>query len=142
MVQLLTDAGGKGGVTRADIEKLLPHFYASVRRNERLGPIFHKYIGENDADWAPHFARIGDFWVNVMLQERAYQGNPMQVHLCIPEIRSEDFEIWLGLFDKAASEVLSQEKAAAFSLFAHRIGRSLAMGIAQARSDGPPSLRV
>lgn len=129
-------------MTRADIEKLLPHFYASVRQNDRLGPIFHRHIGGDDADWAPHLAKIGDFWANVMLKERAYQGNPMQVHLCIPEIRPEDFDVWLGLFDQAANDVLSAEKATAFSILAHRIGRSLAMGIAQAHSDGPPRLSI
>ena len=138
----MTETIGKSGVTRADIEKLLPHFYASVRRNDRLGPIFHRHIGEDDADWAPHLAKIGDFWANVMLKERAYQGNPMQVHLCIPEIRPEDFDIWLGLFDQAAKDVLAPEKAAVFSILAHRIGRSLAMGIEQARGDGPPRLTV
>lgn len=138
----MTEPIGKGGVTRADIEQLLPHFYASVRQNDRLGPIFHKHIGKDDADWAPHLAKIGDFWANVMLKERAYQGNPMQVHLCIPEIRPEDFGVWLGLFDQAAQDVLAPEKAATFSILAHRIGRSLAMGIAQARSNGPPSLMV
>lgn len=66
----------------------------------------------------------------------------MQVHLCIPEIRAEDFDIWLGLFDQAAQDVLGGDKAAAFSTFAHRIGRSLAMGVAQARSDGPPRLTI
>jgi len=136
----LIETAGKGGVTGADIEKLLPQFYASVRANDRLGPIFHKHVGTTDADWAPHLAKIGDFWANVMLKERAYQGNPMQAHLGIPEIRPEDFSVWLGLFDQAAKEVLSPEKAAAFSILAHRIGRSLAMGIAQARSDGPPAL--
>lgn len=72
MVQPLTEKVGKGGVTRADIETLLPHFYASVRQNDRLGPIFHEHIGEDDADWAPHLAKIGDFWANVMLKESAY----------------------------------------------------------------------
>lgn len=133
---------GKGGVTRADIEKLLPHFYASVRHNERLGPIFHKHVGLTDPEWAPHLAKIGNFWANVMLKERAYHGNPMQVHLCIPEIRPEDFDIWLGLFDQAAQDVLTPEKADAFSILAHRIGRSLAMGIAQARAEGPPHLTL
>ena len=136
----MTETVGKGGVTRADIEALLPHFYAAVRANERLGPIFHAHVGTSDAEWTPHLTKIGNFWANVMLRERAYHGNPMQAHLCIPEIRTEDFDIWLGLFDRAAQDVLPSEKAAAFSTLAHRIGRSLAMGIAQARSGGPPKL--
>ena len=136
----MTGTAGKGGVTRADIEALLPYFYASVRQNDRLGPIFHKHVGEDDADWAPHLERIGDFWANVMLKERAYQGNPMQIHLGLVDIQPTDFDIWLRLFDRAAHETLGKEKAVVFSLLAHRIGRSLAMGIAQARSAGPPGL--
>ena len=128
-------------MTRQDITALVAAFYAKVRLHPRLGPVFERHIGTADADWVPHLQKIEAFWANVMLGARDYRGNPMQVHLCIPEIRAEDFDIWLGLFDRAAAEVLPAEKAAAFSLLAHRIGRSLAMGVAQARGDGPPQLR-
>lgn len=40
----------------------------------------------------------------------------MQVHLCIPEIRAEDFDIWLGLFDQAAQDVLGGTKQRRFPL--------------------------
>lgn len=136
----MTDIAGKGGVTRVDIDRLLPRFYAAIRRDDRLGPIFHRHVGESDADWARHLTKIGDFWANVMLIDRSYQGNPMQVHLGLTDIQPTDFDIWLDLFDRAAHATLSEEKATVFSLLAHRIGRSLAMGIAQARSPGPPSL--
>ena len=130
----------KSGITRADIERLLPHFYASVRRHPRLGPIFASHIGTTDQDWAPHMKRIGDFWANVMLKERAYDGNPLKVHLEVGGITEGDFDVWLTLFDQAAGEALSKEKAAAFSVLAHRIGRSLRIGVMQARGEGPPRL--
>ena len=135
----MTEVAGKGGITRADIDRLLPRFYAAIRQDQRLGPIFHRHVGERDADWAQHLVKIGDFWANVMLKERAYQGNPMQVHLGIADIQPTDFDIWLSLFDQTAQDTLCEEKAAVFSTLAHRIGRSLAMGIAQSRSAGPPS---
>ncbi|MEX2518234.1 MAG: group III truncated hemoglobin [Paracoccaceae bacterium] len=133
---------GKAGITRADIRRLIGPFYARIRADARLGPIFDARIGGGDGDWAPHLAKIEDFWANVMLHERAYRGNPMQVHMAMPEIRGADFEIWLGIFEETAHDVLPAPKAATFSMLARRIGASLRMGLEQARSDGPPRLTV
>ncbi|MEM7271233.1 MAG: group III truncated hemoglobin [Pseudomonadota bacterium] len=138
----MTPEVDKTGVTRADIEALLPRFYDAVRRDPRLGPIFLAHVGETDEDWAPHLTKIADCWANVMLKERAYHGNPLVVHNQIEELKPTDFAIWLTLFDKAAAEVLSPRKAQAFSILAHRIGRSLKMGVAQARGEGPPQFAV
>lgn len=130
----------KTGITRDDIRQLLGPFYERVRADDRLGPIFEARIGETDSEWGPHLAKIEDFWANVMLHERAYRGNPMQVHLSMPEIRGADFEVWLDHFEATAHDVLPESKAAAFSLLARRIGASLRMGIDQARAGGIPSL--
>ncbi|WP_340107709.1 group III truncated hemoglobin [Pikeienuella sp. HZG-20] len=128
-------------MTRADIRRLIEPFYKRVRANPRLGPIFEGRIGVTDEEWAEHLATIEAFWSNVMLRERAYQGNPMAVHLSVPEIRGEDFEIWLDLFEETAKEVLPEAKAAAFTILSRRIGASLRMGVEQARGGAVPRLR-
>ena len=130
----------KQAVVRSDIQTVVASFYARVRRDARLGPIFETHVGADDADWVPHIGKIEDFWANVMLQERRYQGNPMLVHRAIPELRPEDFTRWLSIFDQTVWEVLPPAKAALFSTLAHRIGRSLAMGLQRAGDPGPPSL--
>lgn len=131
----------KAGITREDIRRLIVPFYRRVRADERLGPIFEGKIGVTDEEWAAHLDKIESFWANVMLHERSYQGNPMQVHLSVPEIRGEDFAIWLDLFEDTARKVLPEPKADAFAFLSRRIGASLRMGIEQARS-GAPRLRA
>jgi hypothetical protein len=65
----------------AEIEAALPalldRFYARVRADAELGPVF------NDAveDWSRHLATLADFWSSVMLTSGRYKGNPMQAHL-------------------------------------------------------------
>lgn len=132
----------KPSITSADISTLVMAFYAQVRCDPRLGPIFEHHVGREDADWTPHLSKIESFWRNVMLRDRSYQGNPMQAHMRIPEIRGEDFAIWLDLFEITAFRVLPTAKAMAFSELARRIGRSLSMGLDVARSrENPPDLR-
>ena len=130
----------KAGITRADIENVVSAFYTKVRAHPRLGPIFARQIGTEDAQWAPHLAKIRSFWANVMLHERAYSGNPMQVHMGIPDILPGDFAIWLDLFQNTAAARLPAEKAETFDVMARRIGRSLKMGLERSRGDGPPIL--
>lgn len=132
----------KRGITRQDIRALIEPFYQRVRADERLGPIFHAKIGETDAQWAPHLEKIENFWANVMLHERAYQGNPLMKHAAVREIQPAHFERWLDLFEQTAREVLCERKATAFNILARRIGRSLSMGIEVMRSDQPAKLQA
>ena len=132
----------KSGITRQDIRALIGPFYARVRADERLGPIFHARIGEGDAEWALHLEKIENFWANVMLHERAYQGNPLLKHAAIREIQPADFERWLDIFEQTALEVMTRKKASTFNALARRIGRSLSMGIEVMRSDQPGKVRV
>ena len=127
----------KSGITRQDIRALINLFYARVRADADLGPIFHAKIGDSDADWQPHLAKIEDFRANVMLHERAYQGNPLLKHAAVREIQPDHFERWLDIFEQSAQEALPIRKAATFNILARRIGRSLSMGIAVMRADQP-----
>lgn len=128
----------KAGITRDDIARLVGAFYPRVRQDARLGPIFEGRIGLSDAEWAKHMATISDFWANVMLKERAYQGNPLQIHVAIPEIEESDFARWLDLFEDTARRELAAEKADVFNILARRIGRSLWMGIDMRRNPLTP----
>ena len=128
---------GKAGITRQDIARLLDRFYADARRDPLLGPIFARHIGSGAAEWSAHIGRIGDFWANVMLKERAYQGNPMQAHLRVPALGEAEFARWLDLFQQSAIDTLPEPKAAVFDTLARRIGASLLMGLHQSRSAVP-----
>jgi len=109
------------------IMKLMRAFYARVRVDPLIGPIFNARI----EDWEPHLARIGDFWSAVMSRSGRYQGQPMRLHLPLP-IDAQHFDRWLELFDATAREVCSAAVAEQFMQRARTIGRSLEMGIAAA----------
>jgi hemoglobin len=112
-------------IDEALIEKLLRAFYARVRVDPLIGPIFNSRI----QDWEPHILRICDFWSAVMLRTGRYRGQPMRLHLPLP-IDGTHFDRWLEIFERTAFEVCAEEVAGQFVERARTIGRSLEMGIA------------
>ncbi|MFV0295915.1 MAG: group III truncated hemoglobin [Hyphomicrobiaceae bacterium] len=121
------------GVDEAMIHKLVHTFYARVRKDDLLGPIFNGAI----EDWDAHLAKLCDFWSSVVLMSGRYKGTPMQAHAFLPDISARHFVRWLELFSATAGEVCPEEAAALFVDRAHRIGKSLEMGIALHRGEGP-----
>lgn len=110
----------------AEIERLVRAFYARVRADTELGPIFERVIGE---DWEPHLARMCDFWSSVMLMSGRYKGQPMLAHMRLKAVRREHFDCWLALFRETAAEVCAPPVAEAFMERAARIAESLRMGM-------------
>lgn len=125
-------------VTRSQITEIVETFYSRARDNETLGPIFAAHV----TDWPEHEAKIVRFWANAILHERAYDGNPMQVHLQAGNVHSAHFPVWLALFDQILSDKLPVKQARQWSNLAHRIGQGLAMGVDEYRrpADTVPNL--
>ena len=112
------------GIDEAMIETLVHRFYDKVRADALLGPVFEARI----ADWAPHLARMCDFWSSVALMSGRYHGTPMAKHLQLP-IDAVHFDQWLALFAATAQEVCPPAAAAHFVARARRIAESLEMGV-------------
>ena len=113
------------GIDEAMIDRLVRAFYARVRKDPLLGPIFDTRIG----DWAPHLQRMCAFWSSVVLMSGRYHGRPMEKHLPLP-VDSRHFDHWLALFAETAEEVCPPVAAAHFIERAHRIAASLELNIA------------
>lgn len=113
----------EAGVNEDMIDRLVRRFYAMVRDDALLGPIFEEKI----ADWGPHLERMTRFWSSVVLMSGAYHGRPMEKHLPLP-IDAAHFDRWLRLFDAAADEICPPEAAALFKDRARRIAESLELG--------------
>ncbi|MCC7346647.1 MAG: group III truncated hemoglobin [Variibacter sp.] len=107
------------------IERLVRAFYAKVRDDAVLGPIFEAHI----QDWEPHLQRMCAFWSSVALMSGRYHGNPMSKHLPLP-VDGAHFDRWLALFEETAHEVCPAAAAAHFVERARRIAESLELGIA------------
>lgn len=127
-------------VSRAQIEVVVKAFYARVRDNPVLGPVFFESLSRDADIWRVHEERIARFWANAILHERSYDGNPMMVHSGISALKPQMFDVWLTLFTKTLYDVLPDQPAHAWSELAHRIGRGLRMGVEQAQQpqNGPP----
>ena len=113
------------GIDEAMIERLVRGFYAKVREDAVLGPIFEARI----RDWEPHLAQMCAFWSSVALMTGRYHGTPMAKHLPLP-VDAGHFDRWLELFEQTAREVCPPEAEAHFVERARRIAASLELGIA------------
>ncbi len=110
--------------TEDEVSALVHAFYARVRRDEVLGPIFDRHID----DWDHHLAKLVDFWSSLLLRSGRYSGNPMQAHAALPELGADLFERWLGLFGEVAEAQANPRMAAQARALAARIAQSLWLG--------------
>lgn len=114
-------------IDRALISRLVREFYARVRRDERLGPIFDNAIAEDE--WETHLQKLTGFWCAVMLKTGEYQGRPVPAHLKLKGVVEEDFAIWLRLFGETARDHCAPEVADLFVERAERIAQSLRLAM-------------
>jgi hemoglobin len=107
--------------------KMLVHaFYAKVKSDPEIGPIFARAIADG---WDEHLAKMCDFWSSVMLRTGRYKGNPMVAHVRWKVIQPQHFVRWLTLFRLTAEEVCPHEIAILFIGRAENIARSLQLGM-------------
>jgi hemoglobin len=115
------------GIDEGMIDRLVRAFYARVRADALLGPIFAARI----KDWEPHLRQMCAFWSSVALMSGAYHGQPMQKHLPLP-IDAKHFDRWLALFAETARDLCPAKAADCFIERARRIAESLELGLAGA----------
>ena len=127
--------GVEAGVTEPMIHGLVHAFYAKVRRDPQLGPIFDAAIGDG---WDAHLAKLCDFWSSVLLMTGRFKGQPMAVHARLPDIGAAHFARWLDLFAQTAAETCPPKAAALFQEKARMIAQSLQLGLAVSRGELPP----
>lgn len=115
------------GITEAMIERLVHGFYAKVRRDPVLGPIFDARVQH----WGRHLDQMCAFWSSVALMSGRYHGTPMVKHVPLP-VDAGHFDRWLELFETTAGELCPPQAAAHFVERARRIAASLELGVANA----------
>ena len=113
--------------TDDQIETLVATFYARVRNDTELGPIFLRAIGE---DWTAHLKTMCDFWSSVMNTSGRYKGKPIPAHVKLSGIEPHHFERWLHLFSGTARQLFRSPLADLFVERAERIAESLKLGFA------------
>jgi hemoglobin len=109
------------------IRRLVDGFYAKVRADHELAPIFANAI--KDDQWEPHLAKMRDFWSSVMLTTGRYKGNPVAVHMAVAHLEPHLFSRWLALFGETCGELFEDDIADAFRAKAVRIADSLKLAL-------------
>jgi len=124
-------------VDEAGLARLVDAFYARVRADAELGPIFNDAI----RDWPEHLERLTGFWSSIMLTSGRYKGQPVPAHMKHKDrITPALFERWLGLWAQTTDELLAPEAAAALQAKAARIAESLQLALFF-RLDSRPASR-
>lgn len=113
-------------MTEIELQGLVEHFYAKVRQDEFIGPLFNAAIG----DWPEHLVKLQAFWSSVMLTTGRYKGSPMGAHIRhAGSIEPAMFDRWLELWRETAAERLAPADASAIIAKAERIAESLKLAL-------------
>lgn len=110
--------------TDEEISWMVHHFYAKVRRDEVLGPIFNRHI----SDWDHHLSKLVDFWSSILCGTGRFSGTPMPKHAALPGLNAELFRRWLSLFHETTQELDNEAMREQANSMAQRIAQSLWYG--------------
>jgi hemoglobin len=131
----LIEAWRYAEITEAAISVLIDRFYAAIRLDPVLAPIFEAAI--QPEEWKEHLATMRRFWSSVMLTSGRYSGNPVAVHRAVLGIERPMFPHWLSLFETTARELFAPDLAEQFAVRSRRIAGSLELAIFH-RLGSPP----
>ena len=119
------------GIDADFVSRLVESFYARIRADALLGPIFAERI----TDWPMHLDRMKSFWRSILHNSGEFAGNPMAKHVVIPGLGESHFAHWLELFYATLRELENHPAATHLvGTRARMIADSLLTGIATRES--------
>ncbi len=117
---------GPFGLDEDRLTELVHAFYARVRRDDHIGPLFNAAV----EDWDDHLDRLSRFWSAVMLTSGRYKGSPMTAHRQhAASITPTMFDRWLAIWSEVTNELVPGPAAAALQAKAANIAESLKLGL-------------
>src|SRR4051812_28667075 len=118
-----------------EVALLVHSFYARVRTDAALGPVFEAHV----QNWDKHLAKMVDFWSSALRGTARFRGTPMPKHMALPGLNAELFRRWLALFRETTATLANVPMRERANELAHRIAESLWYGCQLGRgSDGLP----
>lgn len=99
---------------RSDVNQLVNLFYAKIRKDELLGPIFNKHIANEQ--WPEHLEKLTDFWETNLFGIPKFKGNPTAKHRNVDSglnhsISQLHFGKWLQLWFETINELFEGDLA-------------------------------
>lgn len=119
-----------------DVKQLVDSFYAKVREDALLAPVFNARIQDR---WPEHLEKMYRFWQTVLLDEHTYYGAPFPPHANLP-VTHAHFERWLGLFNNTVDELFTGAKANEAKWRGQKMAQMFEIKIGQYRNSGWKSL--
>jgi hemoglobin len=114
-------------MTEDFVERLLDAFYAKVRRDPELAPVFEGIIRDR---WPEHMLRIKSFWLTALRISSGYHGPDfMPAHLRHASIQATQLTRWLALFEETVQEMAPADEQARLMRIAHAMAENLQIGL-------------
>ncbi|MBV9272665.1 MAG: group III truncated hemoglobin [Verrucomicrobia bacterium] len=117
---------------REGIFNLIKHFYADVRQDPLIGPVFNAQI----KDWKAHLDIIASFWETLMGGPRTY-ARPMPLKHVPLQLQEAHFERWLFLWQANCRAQLPPCVAREMIDLAHHIAGKLRLILRVSDSIAP-----
>lgn len=127
------------GLDEATVHAVVHGFYAEIRTDPLLGPLFNERIAPEA--WPTHLDKMCAFWSSMLLRTGTYEGRPLPPHLAIPELGEAHFRRWLTLFRRTVQRLCTPDVAALFMQRALRIAHSFRLAIAFNRGQDSVAIR-
>jgi hemoglobin len=102
------------------IKEIVDRFYAKVREDELIGPIFNDVAKVN---WETHTEKIYHFWDALLFGAENYHGRPFPPHIPL-NLKIEHFERWIKLFFETVDASFEGQKADEIKMRALNIARN------------------
>jgi len=123
---------------REDVNTLVNAFYATIRKDDFLGPIFNKMIPEKN--WEAHLIKLTDFWETNLFHVMKFKGNPMEAHKRMDKahnhtIEQDHFTYWISLWTKTVDSLFAGEKAEMAKERARRMSTHLFVNVWQHKPE-------
>lgn len=129
----MTETVFQDPISEERLADLVNRFYAKVRKDALIGPLFNSAIH----DWDHHLKKLAAFWSSIMLGSGRYRGNPMAAHVKHREAITPDmFQRWLALWGETTDECFEPDIARQLQLKAAMVADSLQLALVyRARRD-------
>ncbi len=103
-------------VDRGKIEEMVHEFYAIILKDDLVGPVFIKALGNdiNNGKWYEHLQTLYNFWILMMTGKTGYGGHPYPPHAFLGPLTPEMFERWLEIFNEVVHRYFVPEIADKF----------------------------
>lgn len=120
--------GETEGVDEDSLARLVDRFYAAVRSDALIGPVFNDAID----DWPYHLDKLTAFWSSLMLTTGRYKGTPMAAHFKHrARITPAMFDRWLVLWRAATEAEMPPAAARSMQAKAERIAENFKLALAR-----------